>query len=140
MPQNGDAVVLTQEFYVYDGLDYLVTDVVLSGMSWLRSGYLAPVAVVRGYELLDPAQTNRMLKVPFDNDGFVRYRQCALRDSITSYEAVALYAGESRQGIVLGSVDHNRWKNAVEVKTANDSRPSWTVLSVWIPRIPARRP
>jgi len=41
---------------------------------------------------------------------------------MTSYEVSALYAGESRRGIVLGSVEHNRWKSAVEVKASGDSR------------------
>ena len=63
-----------------------------------------------------------MLKVPFDNDGFVRYHKNRLTGDMTSYEVSALYAGESRRGIVLGSVEHNRWKSAVEVKASGDSR------------------
>ena len=99
-----------------------MTDVVLKGDASLRSNYLAPVAVATPYDLYAPAQTNRMLKVPFDNDGFVRYHKNRLTGDMTSYEVSALYAGESRQGIVLGSVEHNRWKSAVEVKASGDSR------------------
>ena len=94
----------------------MLTDVVLKGDASLRSNYLAPVAVAKPYDLYAPAQTNRMLKVPFDNDGFVRYHKNRLTGDMTSYEVSALYAGESRRGIVLGSVEHNRWKSAVEVK------------------------
>ena len=53
---------LTQEFYVYEGRDYVLTDVVLKGDASLRSNYLAPVAVATPYDLYAPAQTNRMLK------------------------------------------------------------------------------
>ena len=121
-PASGDDVTLTQEFYVYEGRDYVLTDVVLKGDASLRSNYLAPVAVATPYDLYAPAQTNRMLKVPFDNDGFVRYHKNRLTGDMTSYEVSALYAGESRRGIVLGSVEHNRWKSAVEVKASGDSR------------------
>lgn len=44
-PASGDDVTLTQEFYVYEGRDYVLTDVVLKGDASLRSNYLAPVAV-----------------------------------------------------------------------------------------------
>lgn len=121
-PANGDAVTLTQSFYVYDGKDYVLTDLALEGDASLRSNYLAPVAVSAAYDLYAPAQTNRMLKVPFDNDGFVRYHQNRMRGDMTSYEVSALYAGESRRGVVLGSVSHDRWKSAVEVKASGDGR------------------
>ena len=121
-PANGDAVTLTQSFYVYDGKDYVLTDLALEGAASLRSNYLAPVAVSAAYDLYAPAQTNRMLRVPFDNDGFVRYHQNRMTGDMISYEVSALYAGESRRGVVLGSVSHDRWKSAVEVKASGDGR------------------
>ena len=121
-PANGDAVTLTQSFYVYDGKDYVLTDLALEGAASLRSNYLAPVAVSVAYDLYAPAQTNRMLRVPFDNDGFVRYHQNRMTGDMISYEVSALYAGESRRGVVLGSVSHDRWKSAVEVKASGDGR------------------
>ena len=119
---TGDAVTLTQSFYVYDGKDYVLTDLALEGAASLRSNYLAPVAVSVAYDLYAPAQTNRMLRVPFDNDGFVRYHQNRMTGDMISYEVSALYAGESRRGVVLGSVSHDRWKSAVEVKASGDGR------------------
>ena len=36
------------------------------------------------------------------------------------YEVSALYEGKSREGLVLGSVDHNLWKSAVSANLSNN--------------------
>ena len=118
-PANGDAVTLTQSFYVYDGKDYVLTDLALEGAASLRSNYLAPVAVSAAYDLYAPAQTNRMLRVPYDNDAFGRYGKCRMTGDVLSYEVSALYAGESREGLVVGSVTHDIWKSAVAASLSN---------------------
>ncbi len=121
-PANGDEVELCQRFYVYEGRDYVLTDLSVSGDASLRSNYLAPVSVKGAYDLYAPAETNRMLRVPFDNDGFVRYHQNRMDGEMTSYEVSAVYEGVSRDGVVLGSVEHNRWKSAVKVRASRDGR------------------
>ena len=121
-PDNGDDVQMVQRFCVYEENDFLITDLSIEGDEAIRSNYLAPVSVSQMYVLFSESEDNRMLKVPFDNDGFVRYHKNRLTGDMTSYEVSALYAGESRRGIVLGSVEHNRWKSAVEVKASGDSR------------------
>ncbi len=122
-PANGDAVQLRQSFYAYEGTDYVLTRLALTGEDdGMASNYLAPVMVKEGYDLFAPAGTNRVLCVPFDNDRFVRYHKNRLDGKMTSYEVSALYEGESRFGLVLGSVEHNRWKSAVEVEASGDGR------------------
>lgn len=121
-PANGDDVSLRQDFYVYDGRDYVLTELTVAGSGVLCSNYLAPVSVNTAYDLYEAAETNRMLKVPFDNDGFVRYHKNRLDGEMTSYEVSAIYEGLGRNGIVVGSVEHDRWKSAVEVKASADGR------------------
>lgn len=116
-PENGDDVTMTLEFRMYEGCEYLLTRLSLSTTQndSISSNYLAPINIRRPYRLLQADPANRMLKVPFDNDSFVRYQKYHLDREMTSYEVTALYEGISRKGLVVGSVEHNRWKSAVKV-------------------------
>ena len=119
-PDNGDEVTMKQRFYIYPGLDYMLTDLSVEGDAAIRSNYLAPVSVDANYTLYMSDDGNRMLKVPFDNDGFGRYGKYKMSGEVISYEVSALYEGKSREGLVLGSVDHNLWKSAVSANLSNN--------------------
>ncbi len=55
----------------------------------------------------------RGLFVPFDNDDYVRFNSGTVSES---YEVSALYDNAGRHGIVVGSVDHDTWKTAVQMR------------------------
>ena len=120
LPENGDGVTMKQRFYIYSGQDYMLTDLSLEGDAAIRSNYLAPISVGTAYTLYMSNDGNRMLKVPFDNDGFGRYGKYKMSGEVTSYEVSVLYEGSSREGLVLGSVDHNLWKSAVSANLSNN--------------------
>lgn len=80
----------------------------------IKSNYLAPIHTVTPMTVL--GQEVRMTKVPFDNDGFSRYLYAPLDTSLTSYEVTAIFDGESRVGLVIGSVEHCQWKSAIYMK------------------------
>ena len=122
--ENGDGVRMIQEFRLYEGQDFILTrlSIATKGKNILSSNYLAPIKCESQYELFNANVNNRMLKVPFDNDSFVRYHKFRLNRDMTSYEVAALFEGDSRRGIVLGSVEHNRWKSAISVDAEEDSR------------------
>ena len=121
-PDNGDEVTMRQRFYIYPGLDYMLTDLALIGDAAIRSNYLAPISVDGSYVLFPSNDNNRMLKVPYDNDAFVRYNKCKMNGDVQSYEVSALYAGESREGLVLGSVTHDLWKSAVSANFSDNGK------------------
>lgn len=129
---EADAPDVEQTFYLYDGKDFVLTDVTLVGKGGaeVASNYIAPV-VSRAENLFLPQDlNNRFLTVPFDNDGFVTYGSYPLsktsktstslapgrvaRDSI-SFEVTAIFNGVTQQGLVIGSVDHDTWKSAVRM-------------------------
>ncbi len=120
LPENGDGVTMKQRFYIYSGQDYMLTDLSLEGDAAIRSNYLAPISVGTAYTLYMSNDGNRMLKVPFDNDGFGRYGKYKMSGEVTSYEVSVLYEGSSREGLVLGSVDHNLWKSAITANLSNN--------------------
>lgn len=122
---NADgAVRMVQRFYAYDGKDYLLTDLQLLSDAEIQSNYLAPVCSNTSYRILPASSDNRMLKVPFDNDGFQRYHRYQLSRSMTSYEVTAIYSGSDRHGLVVGSVDHDHWKSAIDVTATGDANLS----------------
>lgn len=130
---NGDAVTMQQHVYVYDNrADYVLTELSISGDASIKSNYLAPISVSFPYTLLDVSSAdNRMLRVPFDNDDYdLRYGMFKLTQSMRSYEVSAIFEGASRHGLVLGSVDHDHWKSAVDVTaTGNNTLSSLKVFS-----------
>lgn len=55
----------------------------------------------------------RMLLVPYDNDMWVRYEETPLRPGRCSYDVSAIFQPDSREGLVIGALDHDVWKNAI---------------------------
>lgn len=61
----------------------------------------------------------RMLLAPYDNDMWVRWEAAPLRPGRTSYDVSALFDEYTRNGLVLGALDHNVWKNGVRCSAVN---------------------
>ena len=55
----------------------------------------------------------KMLLIPYDNDMWVRYESAPLRPGRTSYDVTAIFDPASYEGMVIGALDHNVWKNAI---------------------------
>ncbi|MGV3764708.1 MAG: alpha-galactosidase [Chitinophagaceae bacterium] len=106
--------MMQQLFYVYPGKDYFFVQV---NKRALNAGvnYSAPFS---GATVIAPqGEDRRGLFVPFDNDMWVRYNACTLEGAdYTSSEATALYSNGSREGMVIGSIEHEVWKSGVQVK------------------------
>lgn len=116
--KNDTLPVLKQTFYVYEGKDYILTDFLLEGIrdTNIVSNYMAPVNTDRVLPICGVGE-NRALFVPFDNDCWVRYKAYPLNfDSLCSYEVTSIYNNDSRNGLVVGSVEHDNWKTAILMK------------------------
>lgn len=89
----------------------------LADGSTLESNYLSPVKEQgagiekKGTRARDASV--RFLKVPYDNDSFVRYHLLPLDTVATSYEVAAVFSPATRTGLAIGSIDHDHWKSAV---------------------------
>ncbi|RYY34066.1 MAG: alpha-galactosidase, partial [Sphingobacteriaceae bacterium] len=113
---------LVQSFYVYNGADYILTDFTIeSANAQLTSNYMAPLNIKTMPSVL-PQGDNRALFIPFDNDKWIRFQSHPLSfDKLTSYEATALFDNNSRKGFIIGSVEHDNWKSAVELSGGDKS-------------------
>lgn len=107
---------LTHSFYLYPAFDYILTDFTLQGEGEVASNYMAPVNIDALQPIDGDNNALRMLFVPFDNDCWIRYASHpAGFNSLTSYEVTAMFNNDTRNGIVVGSVEHDNWKSAITV-------------------------
>lgn len=109
--KKGDSIGIFVDFSLYE--DALLTRLTLTTDREIASNYLAPLCITTPQSI--EGGECRMLKVPFDNDDFVRYHYCRLDTTILSYEVTTIFDGRSRHGIVVGSVEHDHWKSGIEV-------------------------
>jgi len=118
---------MTQIFYAYEGREYFLTEVMISGTS-VSSNYMAPV--VSAQVDIGSKGDNRVLLVPFDNDAFVRYNSRPMNTNSvtnTSAEVTAIYDNTSRRGLVTGSVEHMDWKTGVKTTGLNNTLSEFAV-------------
>ncbi len=123
-----DGVVMQETFFAYADQPFMFVQLALISTdgSPIRSNHLEPVSCesVSWRFLSTTAADNRMLKVPFDNDGFGRYHTYRLDRAMTSYEVSCLFDGAQRYGAVYGSVDHNHWKSGICVEATGGTNVS----------------
>ncbi len=117
-----DGMKMIQTFSFYTGLDYAVAQLMVTrgDGTVVKSNSLRPLASNTTVEFHSEEKTaNRMLFVPWDNDGFISYGNHHLRRELHSFNVQSLYNYKTRFGIVLGAVDHNVWKNAIKTNATD---------------------
>ena len=123
-----DGVVMQETFFAYADRPFVLVQLALISTDGrpISSHHLEPVSCESATWrfLSTTASDNRMLKVPFDNDGFGRYHTYRLNRAMTSYEVSCLFDGAARYGAVYGSVDHDHWKSGICVETTGGTSVS----------------
>lgn len=110
---------LQQLFYIYPGKNYFITELRIKSKA-AGCNYLSPLTTTQA--TINGIGDNRALKVPFDNDMWLRYDAQELgKASFTSSEVTALYNNDSYAGIIIGSLEQDVWKSGIQVKAGNDS-------------------
>ncbi|MFF2090581.1 alpha-galactosidase [Paenibacillus sp. NPDC058174] len=104
---------IRQNYYIYDGKPFFLTDTQVVSGTAISSNYMAPLKSDSGATSINSSANKRALNVPFDNDKWVRYDAKPANSSSVSYEAFATYDNDSRNGLVLGSISHDVWKTGI---------------------------
>jgi len=112
---NG-AITVTRNYYLYTDKEYILTDFTVESAQILSSNYMSPVSTSTSTSFL-PGTNNRTLAVPFDNDKWVRYNSVNFGVPTTSYEVGVVYNAGTRQGLIVGSVEHTLWKTGINTTT-----------------------
>ncbi len=113
-------VNIDQVFYFYSHKDYFLSEVFLTSGDDISTNYIAPIYTTVKNSFLPQDQSNRILRVPFDNDAFVHYLSSPLTGEDTSFEVTSIFNGQTRNGLVLGSVEHDVWKTGIQYKTTDN--------------------
>lgn len=107
-----DMPAMRQHFICYPDQEFILVQLEIEGND-LSSNYLAPLVTSKA--ALSQGTDVRTLFVPFDNDTFIKYNAKPLSEQPNkSAELGAIYDNDSRNGLVLGSIDHVDWKTGVE--------------------------
>lgn len=72
---------------------------------------------------------SKMLLVPYDNTMWLRYEAAPLRAGRKSYDLTVMFREDTREGLLIGALDFDIWKNAV-VCSATDAKTFDAVCGV----------
>ena len=109
-------VNFTHTITAYDKVRYLVAQVTLTPVNpneIVASNHIVAFATKTRSNPFD-ASSVRMVLVPFDNHE--RYQVMDLSSEMISHEVSCIYHASTKRGIVLGSVDHDKWKSGIKIK------------------------
>lgn len=112
-----DGGIMTQRLNFYEKLPYFIVGVSVEGANGetVQSNSMTALASDTRTNPFN-GSNNRFITVPYDNDGHIRYENTRISTTpLTSHEVTAVFDGESRFGLVAGSVDHDKWKSGVSM-------------------------
>ena len=113
-----NGLVLVQHVAQYENRQQFVVWAVLSDKSGaeIESRFIAPFCTYAPNDQSPMAlrkHSLRMLTAPYDNTMWVRYEMIPMRPGRLSYEFAGLCDPDARNGLVIGAMDHDNWKNAI---------------------------
>lgn len=112
--QKSGSPTIVQHFYIFDEQPYIVTELQIIGDN-LSSRSISPIVA----EAQNPKEGSQsFMKVPYDNDTFIRYDTDVVQAGITSQsaEVSSLYNNETRKGLVIGSLSQSLWKTGILIE------------------------
>jgi alpha-galactosidase len=119
---------LIQSFLTYNNKEYFITQIEISGNGkQIATNYISPLDL--GKISFDKIENLQTVFVPYDNDAFISYdsKKFDAVSQNTSAEVGILFNNTSRNGFIIGSLEHTVWKSAV--KTINKNKQPF--FSAW---------
>lgn len=117
--------VLRQHIWLHDGKPWIWMQAELESASEIATRHF-DVVLADGPDAVQMGEgaALRVLKVPFDNDMWVRYDSIPVAGMVTgqkfsSSAVMAIYDNATRQALVIGAITHDIWKTAIDVTGAN---------------------
>lgn len=115
---------LIHTFWIYKERPEVYVQLTAKGQTKLATNYFSPIAAEQPGSGLNLAKGDplQVLFIPFDNDMFVRYNSTNWDENADTYEATAIYDNASRNGLVVGSIDHDLWKTGIAIRKREPKR------------------
>lgn len=112
-----DDLELRQELTLYEGGDLTVQIFLKGNGDKVQTRYMvpffAPYPDASGKEIF-LSLDQKMLLVPYDNDMWLRYESSVPAAGRASYDVTAVYNEDTLEGMVIGALDFDVWKNAIQ--------------------------
>ncbi len=121
---------MQQIFYTYTNKNYLAVQVVLTG----NGSNCYKMSPLTSYQITPNFGSGdiRALFVPYDNDAWIRYNAYPLTSAdFTASEVTNIYNNTNRKGLVVGSLEHTKWKTGVTVSGGGTSSAYVSVIAGW---------
>ena len=123
---------LTQTFRFEKDRDWFTTRVTLQSPDGVATNAVSPLVITNGKLQNLEYKWNRVLEVPFDNDGWAQFEVKGLGKDTVSYEVGALFTPDTGGGLILGSLEHDVWKSAVRTKGGLTKLQELRLTSGWV--------
>lgn len=114
---------LRQHIWLHEGKPWIWMQAELDEAASMMGTRHFDVVLAEGADALQVGEAAklRMLKVPFDNDMWVRYASVPVAEMVTgqkysSSSVTAFYDDATRKAVVVGAISHDVWKTAIDVK------------------------
>lgn len=118
--------IILQSFSTYVNQPYFIIQTELKGQN-IATNYIAPLTSGKiGFETANNLHT---VFIPYDNDAFISYESKPVNTIAknNSAEVGLVFNNTSREGFIIGSLEHTVWKSAVQTKNENNV----VMLSAW---------
>lgn len=124
---SDESVTFTQRINLYANADYITLSADLKPLAegaTVESRNIVPLYSLSSYPMGEDANYRyRALFVPFDNDSFsVLYGAYKFPGDMNSNEVSAIFDPTTREGVVFGSIEHDKWKSGVIYETKSGGR------------------
>lgn len=110
-------LLLKQNFTVSEDDPYFKTKILLEDQrKETETNYLVPLDFIYPKSTckeLFLSLNQKMLFVPYDNDMWVNYESTYLKSDLVSYDVSCIFNEDTNQGLLIGALDFDVWKNAV---------------------------
>jgi alpha-galactosidase len=111
---NDDSFVLKQVFYIYNE-GFAIVKIEVYSEDEYKTNYMAPV-ISKGKACVKiVGEELKALFVPFDNDKWARFISYPVRYAQESYEFTAIYNENQDNGLIVGSITHDKWKTGIKI-------------------------
>lgn len=110
---SGEEEALIQEFAFYE--KGFMTIRLRAESDRVRTNYMAPIYYEGEKEPVQMDGKPRFLSAPFDNDKWAGFVDYPIEYAAEGYEFTALHAEGRRDGLVIGSIDHDTWKTGLRI-------------------------
>jgi len=115
--QAENGLKLTEKLSLDNGTPIAVCTLADADDAEVETNYLAPMVISadqKGEHPLWKSLWTRMLTIPYDNTMWLRFEALPLRAGRLSYDMTVLFNPENRQGLLVGALDFDCWKNALK--------------------------